>query len=63
MDITSLDGVMSQLANNQDAMEIFLNSLSSTDLVHWSQTSRLYRQLFKDELLKRKNLVDWAVRD
>jgi WD40 repeat protein len=59
----NLDDVMTGLAGSQDAMEIFLNSLSAIDLVHWSKTSRLYRQLFKEELLKRKDLVAWAKSD
>jgi WD40 repeat protein len=59
----NLDGVVSSLENNEDAKNIFLDSLSDVDLVHWSETSRLYRQLCRKELLRRGNLFKWSAGD
>lgn len=59
----NLDKVIEMLASNQEAMDVFLANLSARDLVHWSKASKFYRTLFKEELLRRRNLVAWASKD
>jgi WD40 repeat protein len=59
----NLDTVIKSISADQAEMNVFFSVLSDKDLAHWSESSKYYRDLFKKELQKRKNLAGWAAED